>query len=313
VVINTAQNSVMSAATAKGIELRRHRGTGGKILADPNRLQQIVWNLITNAVKFTPRGGMVEVRMTLTEAGMELTVSDTGTGIAAEFLPHIFERFSQADATSRRVHGGLGIGLAIVKNLVEMHGGTVQAASEGLGKGSQFTMVLPLKAAQSPAVPAPVSAIESQDATEAESSEISLRGVRVLIVDDDHDARKVLTRLLADFEASVADAGSVEKAMVMIDVFKPHVLISDIGMPGQDGYDLVRKLRRRADEYSRTPAIALTAFSGPENQARAILEGFQVHLPKPVNAATLVASIGKLVERGEGGGVARGANGTAGG
>jgi len=295
--VNSALDSVMSAANAKGVRLVRNLSAGEGILADPNRLQQIVWNLVTNAVKFTPAGGLVEVRVAYIHGHMELTVTDTGQGISAEFLPFIFDRFSQADASSRRVHGGLGIGLAIVKNLAEMHGGTAHASSNGLGKGSWFTVSMPLITRQAALEPSPQPAGLAPADGPASPSELNLRAVRVFVVDDDADARTVLTRLLVDFEATVAGAGSVAEAMAGIKLFKPHVLISDIGMPGEDGYDLLRALRKSEDVNNHLPAIALTAFAGPENATRARQEGFQVHLAKPVNPAKLVVEIGKLLGR----------------
>ncbi|HEY4329670.1 MAG TPA: response regulator, partial [Phycisphaerae bacterium] len=297
-IINSSLDSVISAANAKGIKLRRNMAKGRKITADPNRLQQIVWNLVTNAVKFTPTGGEVEVKIEYTSNVMLLAVTDNGQGISAEFLPHIFERFSQADASSRRIHGGLGIGLAIVKNLVEMHGGTIQASSEGLTKGARFTMSIPLVAQQSAVESSPSQAsVPAQDNTKLSLAELSLHGIRVLIVDDDLDARNVLVRLLGDFDATVLASDSVAETLNIIRAFEPHVLVSDIGMPGQDGYDLIHALRKLEGVYRELPAIALTAFAGRENASRALSEGFQVHLAKPVNPTLLVSEIMKLVSR----------------
>ncbi len=297
-IVHAALDSARSAAIAKGIRLVTELGPRGSILADPNRLQQIVWNLVNNAVKFTPSGGTVMVGLAYTDKSMALTVSDNGQGIAPEFLPRLFERFTQADASSRRIHGGLGIGLAIVKNLVEMHGGTIRAESAGLGKGSRFIMELPRVPVRTRVNPSPRQAIVSDEGVPASLvPEISLHGVRVLVVDDDADARSILMRLLDEFGAVAADAESVPKALEKLQVFQPQVLVSDIGMPGQDGYDLVRQLRMRADDLARLPAIALTAFTGPENGDRALRAGFQVHLPKPINPMRLVSEIRKLAGR----------------
>lgn len=296
-IVKAALDSIDSATIAKEIVLSRHLESGPEVLADPNRLQQIVWNLVTNAVKFTPNGGNIDVSVKYRNASVCVSVRDNGRGIAPEFLPHLFDRFSQADGSAKRLYGGLGIGLAIVKNLVELHGGTVEATSEGLGKGAEFIVELPLVSSQPSADELPVTTSEAQPDEAISDLNLSLIGIRVLVVDDDADTRKVITRMLLDFDATVADAGSVPKAIEVLTVFKPHILVSDLGMPGQDGYDLVRELRQRTDEFALMPAIALTAFSGDDNRHRSLHAGFQAHLAKPVNPGRLIVEIEKLASR----------------
>jgi PAS domain S-box-containing protein len=292
-VVDAALDSVRPSADARGVRLVRVlEAPAGAVPADPGRLQQVVWNLLTNAVKFTPRGGQVEVRLRRLDSHLELIVADSGSGIAPEFLPHVFDRFRQADSSPTRSHGGLGLGLSIVKQLVEMHGGSVQAASAGTDLGATFTVRLPLSppgAGADPqhAVPPPPSA-----------PPLSLAGVRVLVVDDEPDARALLAHLLGERGAQVQTAASADEALQALAQRPPDVLVSDIGMPGRDGYALMRELRALpAAAGGATPAIALTAFARSEDRTRAMLAGYQLHVAKPIEPEELVAALASLAGR----------------
>ena len=296
VVVREAIASMMPAARAKGIRVEQHVDDPcDPISGDAARLQQVIWNLVSNAVKFTPRNGCVRVILQQTAASILIDVVDSGQGIKPEFLPHLFERFRQEDASSTRVHAGLGLGLAIVKHLVELHGGTVKASSQGEGQGARFTVELPrgvLSRDQHPApipteIPTPVVApVSPQDA--------QIKGVRVLLVDDDQDARHVAGRVLREFGAEVQEAGSAEEALNHLATFEPNILVSDIGMPQLDGYDLIREVRRRGYSSEQLPAIAVTAFVRTEDRHRVLSEGYQVHLGKPIAPSELVLTISIL-------------------
>ena len=268
------------------------------MLGDADRLQQIVWNLVNNAVKFTPEGGRVEVHMARADDGVEITVSDTGAGIEPEFLPYVFDRFRQADAATTRSYGGLGLGLAIVRQLVELHGGTVAVGSDGAGRGATFTVRLPpilspqnvaVAPAHDPAAwPAPPGAFDRE----------TLAGLRVLVVDDERDARELFAKTLAECGAQVLTAGSATAALDALERERPDVLLADIGMPGEDGYALIARVRALPPERGgRTPAAALTAYARGEDRLRALRSGFQIHLPKPVKAAELITVIARLAGR----------------
>jgi PAS domain S-box-containing protein len=291
-VVAAAIASVQPMADAKGVRLAdlvEHRAI--PVDGDAARLQQVAWNLLSNAVKFTPRNGRVEVALRRTNGHVELVVSDSGEGISPEFLPRIFQRFSQADASTSRPHGGLGIGLALVKELAELHGGRVRVASEGVGKGATFVVELPLAvlpdAAGTP--PAPELLEEA-----GEAPAVSLRGVAVLVVDDEPDALALSKRLLEGSGARVAVTSSGAQALDVLRAQSFDVLVSDIGMPGMDGYVLLGEVRRRGID---TPALALTAFARPVDRARAMLSGYQAHLSKPVGAAELLATVAALARR----------------
>jgi PAS domain S-box-containing protein len=295
-VIEAAVDACRHAADAKGVHLTRVLDPqAGPVAGDPDRLQQVMWNLVSNAVKFTPRGGRVQVVLRRVESAAEITVSDTGQGIDAAFLPHVFDRFRQADASITRLHGGLGIGLSIVRNLVELHGGTVRASSSGPGGGAAFTVALPVAVSRDP--------LERQvdgraQTAEADCPPLSLKGVRVLVVDDDPDARHLLARVLRDCDADVTMAASAAEAFDGFERAAPDVIVSDIGMPGEDGYSLIRRIRAtEAAQGTNTPAVALTAFARPEDRRRAVLAGYQVHLPKPVEPGELRAVVANLVGR----------------
>jgi signal transduction histidine kinase/CheY-like chemotaxis protein len=294
-VIDNALESVRHAAEAKGIQIKRAIGPSMQIPADAGRLQQVVWNLLSNAIKFTPRGGRVEVSVATTPTHVEIAVADTGQGVAPEFLPHVFERFRQADASMARQHGGLGLGLAIVRHLVELHGGRVRAESEGAGKGARFVVELPVGAnAEARAYEAPTPG-EPPMAHPPAPRMPPLEGVKVLVVEDEADTRELVRILLEECKAEVVTAASGPAALEMLAHGAPDVLVSDIGMPGMDGYALIRAIRvERALAPSRLPAVALTAFARPEDKARALSAGYQSHLAKPVEPKELISTIASL-------------------
>jgi PAS domain S-box-containing protein len=291
-VIEEALASAQPAADAKGVRLVKVLGSAAIVQGDPGRLQQVVWNLVTNAIKFTPRGGLVQVTLRKVSSHIHVQVSDSGQGIRADILPHIFQRFRQGDASATRHHGGLGLGLAIVKNLVEMHGGSVESASEGEGLGSVFTVRLPL--AMAAAVP------DSQDAPELAQGPLAdlLDGLQVLVVDDEADARDVVQRLLEDAGAQVKTAETANEALTILDQgLAPDIILSDIGMPDQDGYDFMRRVRGMAGDIAEVPAAALTALARVEDRKRALMAGYQTHLAKPVDPSELVAMVASLTGR----------------
>jgi PAS domain S-box-containing protein len=261
------------------------------IMGDPDRLQQVVWNLVSNAVKFTPQGGRIDVRLRKGGSCLSLTVADNGKGIEPEFLPHVFERFRQADSTSTRSHGGLGLGLAIVRHLVELHGGSVQAESAGLGHGSTFTVRLPLTAPlEGTARPKP--------AADPADPDVRLDGVRVMVVEDETDVRDFLRISLLQYGAEVTAFATTAEALIAVEAERPDVLVSDIGMPGEDGYSFIRRVRALGpDRGGQVPAAALTAYVKGEDGERVLSAGFQVHLPKPVQPADLASVVATLAGR----------------
>jgi CheY-like chemotaxis protein len=266
------------------------------VSGDAERLQQVVWNLLSNAVKFAPNGGRVEVRLERADSHVEIVVADNGRGIKPEFLPYVFEHFRQEDGGTNRQHGGLGLGLAIVRHIVEMHGGTVHAASEGLGKGAIFTVALPIASAR--AVAPAESRGKAVDRRLAPENPASLAGMHVLFVDDDADARWLITLILAHGGAEVRTAVSVTEALAACDEWRPDILISDIGMPGEDGYTLMKKLRARESERGgHIPAIALTAYGRGEDRRHALSVGYEYHIPKPVEPEELLVAVASLANR----------------
>ncbi len=289
-LVAQAIETARPAAEAKAIRLRAVIGSGGTVMGDEARLQQVVWNLLTNAVKFTPKGGRVQVIVERRDSSVELTVADTGQGISQAFLPHVFERFRQADGGTTRVHGGLGLGLSIVRHLAEMHGGAVSAASEGEGKGASFTVRLPLIAVRHREVSAPAT-LERQLAAAGIACPPELGGLHVLVVDDEADTREMLRTLLEGCGARVTLADSAAEGLRVLGVERPHVLLSDIGMPGEDGYAFIQKVRALAAGAGGLPAIALTAYARTEDRTRALLAGFQNHVPKPVEPLELLAVV----------------------
>ena len=284
-VVEAALDAVRPAAAAKGVQLVSDTEMHGTVLGDPDRLQQVVWNLIANAIKFTPVGGRVALAIRRVGPSAVIEVSDTGEGIPAELLPFIFDRFTQGDASVTRPHGGLGLGLSIVRHIVELHGGRVEAESAGRGRGSCFSVHLPVRAIQQPT---------NDLATQAQP----LSGVTVLVVDDDPDARESVSMALAQCGARTAAVGSVREALLMLPDFKPDVLVSDLSMPGEDGYDFIRRVRSISHHGVRdVPAVALTAYCQPEDQQRALTAGFQKFVPKPVALEELAEVVRSLAER----------------
>jgi CheY-like chemotaxis protein len=289
--------AVQAAADAKAIRLEASLdGTLSVVSADPDRLQQVVWNLLTNAIKFTPMGGRVDIRLERAEAGARLTVRDTGKGIRPELLPFVFDRFRQGETATGRQHGGLGLGLAIVRHIVELHGGVVRAESAGEDAGATFTVDLPFNAAP-PAAVAPEPARRRFE-SETIGRLINLDGLRVLVVDDEADARELMRMVLRSTGAEVMATACAEEAFEQLEQWHPDVLVSDIGLPGDDGYVLIQKLREREAERGRSiPALAVTAYARVEDRARALAAGFQLHVAKPLEPADFVAAIASLVRK----------------
>jgi signal transduction histidine kinase/ActR/RegA family two-component response regulator len=288
-VIRAAMDAVRPSADAKGVTLKEDSDRQvPAITGDPARLQQIIWNLLSNAVKFTPVGGSIEVRSRRAGAQIEISVSDTGDGIEGEFLPHVFERFRQANAATTRRYGGLGIGLSIVKHLAEMHGGSVTAQSDGKGRGAIFTLTLPIPPPDEPKIP------PHRPAQAEESAEIQLRGLTVLVVDDEPDARRLVKRVLEEYDANVVTAESSAAALETLVNLAPDVIVSDIGMPEQDGCEFLRLARIQG---VKAPAVALTAFARVEDRLRSLRAGFQMHLSKPVEATELIAAVASTAGR----------------
>ena len=332
-VVRAAIDTMLPAAEAKAIRLQSILDPqASPVSGDPNRLQQIFWNILSNAIRFTPRGGRVQVILQRINSHLEVRFSDSGEGIALDFLPHVFDRFSQADSSSTRRHGGLGLGLAIVKQLTELHGGTVKATSDGPGTGATFVVSLPLMVAVRSAGGSPAG-ISPQDLHTEDMAgggvadeqngrrhpqsgglpsmrggvlEVNLQRLRVLVVDDEADARTLLRRLLEERGAEVIVASSAEEAFNLVMTEQPDVLVSDIGMPDEDGYSLIRRIRAQeaggsggsvAGSPAKLPAVALTAYARAEDRMRAVLAGFQMHVSKPVEAAELLAMVASLSGR----------------
>jgi PAS domain S-box-containing protein len=298
-VVKAAVASVRHSADAKEIHLDTVIDPqAGLVRGDPGRLQQCLWNLLSNAIKFTPKGGKVQVVLRQMHSSIEVSVIDTGEGISPEFLPHVFERFRQADASTTRRHGGLGLGLSIVKHLVELHGGKVRAQSSGEGQGSSFTVGLPVLAVQPYAISGGRDYPGSPASTVGSGEPVSLEGITVLAVDDDLDARNLLKHVLESCGARVVLAASAREAIKLVLSERPDMIISDIGMPGEDGYEFIRKVRAlSADKGGRTPAAALTAFARAEDRTRALRAGYQMHAAKPIEPAELTAVVASLASR----------------
>jgi signal transduction histidine kinase/ActR/RegA family two-component response regulator len=287
-VIEAALDAAAPAAQAKGIQLERAlTGPLPPVSGDPGRLQQVVANLLANAVKFTPEGGRIAVRLERAASIVRIMVTDTGSGISPEFLPFIFERFRQADTTSTRKQKGLGLGLAIARQIVELHGGAIEASSEGEGRGSTFVVTLPFLVSSGSSTIA---------AEEGPARTPTLEGIAVLVVDDEEDAREAMSVLLAQAGARVISVGGAIEALDVLDRERPDVLLSDIAMPGEDGYALIRHVRGRpAEGGGRIPAAALTAYATLEDRAKAIRAGYDEHIPKPVDPTRLIGAVAMLV------------------
>jgi len=297
-IISAAIDSIRPAADAKSIRLQTMLDpAAGPISGDADRLQQIVWNLLSNAVKFTPKGGRIQVRLQRIDSHVEIVVSDSGVGISKEFLPYVFDRFRQADASTTRIHGGLGLGLSIVHQLVDLHGGVVSVQSEGEEKGATFTISLPFVGV--------VSNQTDADAGQRAEDEIisteglpSLEGLKVLVVDDEPDTRELIREVLQECGSEVITSHSVAEALEALEAHQPDILISDLGMPDEDGYSLISKIRALpAEQGGQIPAAALTAYARAEDRLRVLRSGFQFHLPKPVDSAELVTVVASLAGR----------------
>ena len=290
-VAEAAISVVRPAADAKSIQLTyNHPKVVRAISGDSARLQQVIWNLLSNAVKFTPEGGRIEVSLNYSDSHAQLTVADTGKGISQDFLPHVFDRFRQADSSTTRGFGGLGLGLAIVRHLVELHGGTVNAKSQGVNLGATFMTSFPLISTR----------LESGSVSHSSEYDCSvdlspLAGLRVLVVDDEMDTRELISHSITRTGAEVKTCGSAREALELLERWRPDMLLSDIGMPGEDGYSLINKIRALPPERGgRTPAAALTAYVREEDRERALAAGYQIHIPKPVSSHQLVATLAQL-------------------
>src|SRR5262245_7761719 len=299
-VIEQAVQTIQPAADAKGISIEIDLPPViGQITGDPTRLQQVIWNLLSNAIKFTPQGGRVLVRLERVDPHIRITVSDTGKGIAPDFLPSVFDRFSQADSSSARRYGGLGLGLALVKYLVELHGGTIEAASAGEGRGSTFPGTLPVRA-----VTAPLGEAGGVAAVISPEGARMLAGVRALVVDDMEDARALLESTLRQYGADVVAVSSAAEAYALITTAAPqelpNVILSDLDMPGEDGHSLIRRVREWEGERGLyIPAVALTAYGRTVDRLRALTAGFQMHIAKPVEPTELSLVVKSLINRGK--------------
>jgi PAS domain S-box-containing protein len=297
-LIQAVVDDVRPGADARSINLQAAFNSDiGPILGDPDRLQQIVWNLLTNAIKFTPKGGDVQVRLERNDSHALIAVNDSGQGIAPELLPHIFERFRQADSSNTRSNGGLGLGLSIVRQLVELHGGTVTAESSGENAGTTFRVMLPLPSLHE----VPNAAEKTEPKNERISpttAQTSLSSLRVLVIDDERDTRELVGTVLMTCGAEVVSVGSATEALDQMERQRFDLLISDIGMAGMNGYDLIRKIRQLGEEHGgRTPAVALTACAGIDDRKRALAAGYEMHIPKPFVAAELISAAIFLTER----------------
>jgi CheY-like chemotaxis protein len=299
-VLQAALDTVAPAALAKNIHIRRVISESPMVLrGDPARLQQVIWNLLSNAIKFTPPGGEVSLELEPWESNLRLTISDSGIGIEPEFLPRVFERFTQGDISQTRTHDGLGLGLAIAKQIAEMHGGSISARSDGKDRGASFIVELPrLHAPAAPRVD-----VQDDTAWAAETSNVdscTLSAVAVLVVDDDPDARQAVERILREAGAEVTTVDCAAAALALIDRIDrrvPDVLVSDIGMPEIDGYELLRQIRGLPGRASTLPAIALTAYARPKDHIAALRAGYAAHLAKPAHPTQLIATVAAIANR----------------
>jgi signal transduction histidine kinase len=290
-IVEAAVDSVRPTAEAKGLEVTCDCKIDERIVCDPARLQQVIWNLLSNAIKFTPEGGRIMVSVDREGTFIRIVVADTGVGIDDAFLPHVFERFSQQDAASTRVHGGLGIGLAIVRHIVDLHGGTITADSDGEGKGATFTVIVPIAPLRSEHVAV------RQTAGEPLRNLPSLTGLQVLVVDDEEDARTLVCAVLEGCGATTIPVPSTRAALEAIQHAVPDVIVSDIAMPYEDGYEFIRRVRAMSGEAKNIPAAALTAYATPADRTRALLAGYQAHVPKPVEPSELAVVVAALAGR----------------
>jgi signal transduction histidine kinase len=290
VAIEGALETVRPEAEARGVTLSADVGTVGIIAADADRLQQVVWNVLSNAIKFTPAGGSVDLAAARLGHRIVIRVTDSGEGIDAAFLPHIFEPFRQADGSTTRRHGGLGLGLAIVKQLVNAHGGTIRAESDGPNRGSTFTIELPARS-----LPAVTRVLADRHGSTPPPPDTRLDDLKVLVVDDEEDARSLVEEILAESGAIVVCAGSAREALEILPRFRPDVVVSDVGMPEVDGFEFMERVRRMPPEHGgHTPAVALTAYARGEDLRRTAAAGFAMHVMKPVEPGSLVSAVATL-------------------
>src|SRR5689334_18733319 len=299
-IVEAAIDALRPTADVKGIYIRTDILTGDCLVkGDPNRLRQVIWNLLSNSIKFTQRGGVVMINLKCVGPTVRLTVADTGEGISREFLPYVFDRFRQAEGSISRKQGGLGLGLAVVRHLVELHGGSISAESDGLGEGSMFSVELPLAQERRD----PARADERQREVERRRSRkgsIRLDGVHVLLVEDDDDSRKLVGAMLKRYGVRVTSTKSVAEAVSVFSTDVPDLLLSDIGMPDEDGYELIRKLRALPPEQGgQIPAIALTGYASRKDRERALAAGYNQHMAKPIEQADMIAAIAALIGRGD--------------
>jgi len=298
-VIEQALDSVRPLAEAKSIRFVVSMGTSRSlVIGDQNRLQQVFWNLLSNAVKFTPRDGEVTVAVSPVDESLRISVTDTGIGISPEFLPFIFDRFRQADGSTTREHGGLGLGLAIVKHLVDLHQGQIEVESEGRNLGTIFTIVLPIAVSDAVVPNGNGDAVPDENAdVESYGNREMLHGVRILVVDDEQDSRDLLTTILTRCGSDVRCSESVAEALKTFQEWKPDLLVSDIGMPNEDGYSLIRHVRKMKSNGAHVPAVALTAYATDEDRLEALSAGFQIHVAKPIEPETFVTSLVSVLDR----------------
>jgi signal transduction histidine kinase/DNA-binding response OmpR family regulator len=296
-VVESAIDAVRPSFEAKNIRFKTSMARKGCVVAgDANRLQQIFWNLFSNAIKFTPEGGSVRVEVKEKKQHVWVAVTDSGSGITAEFLPYIFDRFRQADGSTTRMHGGLGLGLSIVKHLVQLHGGNVEVKSEGKDKGSTFIVTLPLVSSSASLAPEDTTAVEANGNGVAPGLLKALKGLRILVVDDEADSRDLVSAILTRCGSDVNCCESAAEGMKAFKTWKPDLLVSDIGMPVEDGYSLIKKLRKLKSKRAREmPAVALTAYATKEDQARTLSSGFQIHVAKPIDPEKLITSIARAM------------------
>lgn len=297
-LVEEAVEVVRPAAAARHLSVHVARSDDRFVLvADPDRLRQAVWNVLSNAVKFTERGGTIHVQLRRHGSQLEVAVTDTGTGIEPAFLPHVFDRFRQGDSSTTRRSGGLGLGLALVRSIVELHGGTVAAASDGPGLGATFTITLPVRAVMVSSAPRPTLVVPAVDSDHPVPG--ALQGIRILVVDDEQDARELLATVLSLAGSEVETAASVSAAFEVLARFRPHVLVSDVGMPGENGYALLRRLRQLTPaDGGDLPAVAVTAYTRTEDRREALAAGFTAHLGKPVSPDELVKTVASLAPPG---------------
>jgi signal transduction histidine kinase/ActR/RegA family two-component response regulator len=297
-VIYAAIDVVRPAADAKNIELSAEINPDvSSFSCDDMRMQQVVWNLLANAIKFTPKGGKVRVTLDRQDSDVRIVVTDNGPGIDRELLPYVFDRFRQGDSSTQRKLGGLGLGLSIVKHIVELHGGTVEAHSDGEARGATFIVHLPTRAVRTWVASPGHGAADGEQPAERRAGAVRLDGLRILVVDDEVDGRRLVGKALAEVGASVTVAGSVREALAALEIEPPHVLVSDLGMPDEDGLDLIRQVRNAGHTVQRLPAVALTGFANKDHADSALLGGFQIHIPKPVDADDLIAIVARVAGR----------------